>query len=36
MTMLKARPWELAKKLTEELGLDVIMASDGMTVELER
>jgi phosphoribosyl 1,2-cyclic phosphodiesterase len=36
MTMLKARPRELAKKLTEELGLDVIMASDGMTVELER
>jgi len=36
MTMLKARPWDLAKKLTEELGLDVIMASDGMTVELER
>ena len=36
MTMLKGRPWELAKKLTEELGLDVIMASDGMTVELER
>lgn len=36
MTMLKRRPWELAKKLTDELGLEVIMASDGMTVELER
>ncbi len=36
MTMLKAKPWELARRLTEELGLDVIMASDGMTVELER
>lgn len=34
MTMLKARPWELAKKLTDELGLDVIMASDGMTIGL--
>jgi len=34
MTMLRARPWELAKKLTEELGLDVTAASDGMTVEL--
>ena len=35
MTMLKAKPWELARRLTEELGLDVIMASDGMTVELQ-
>lgn len=34
MTMLKAKPWELSKKLKEELHLDVIAASDGMTIEL--
>jgi len=36
MTMLKAKPWELTKKLAEELGLNVIMASDGMTIGLEK
>ncbi len=35
MTMLRAKPWELSRKLTEELGVDVIVASDGMTCELE-
>lgn len=34
MTMLKARPHELALGLSKELGLDVIAASDGMTLEL--
>lgn len=36
MTMLKAKPWELARRLTDELGIDVVAASDGMTVELEK
>jgi len=34
MTMLKAKPWELAKDLTQELGVEVIAASDGMRVEI--
>ena len=34
MTMLKAHPWELAAQLTQELGVEVIAASDGMTVDL--
>jgi len=34
MTMLKAKPWEVARNLAEELGLEVIAASDGMSVEL--
>ena len=32
--MLKAKPWEVAKELTEELGIEIIAASDGMKVEL--
>ena len=35
MTMLKAKPCELAKKLSDELGVEVVAASDGMTIELE-
>ncbi len=30
MTMLRARPWELADRLTEETGVKVIAARDGM------
>jgi hypothetical protein len=36
MGMLKAKPWEIAKNLTEELGADVLAASDGMKVDLTR
>ena len=36
MTMLKAKPWVVAEQLSHELGVDVIAASDGMTLELER
>jgi phosphoribosyl 1,2-cyclic phosphodiesterase len=36
MTMLRAKPWVVAKELSHELGVDVIAASDGMTLELER
>jgi hypothetical protein len=34
MTMIKAKPWQLAKELSDELGMEVVAASDGMTVEL--
>jgi phosphoribosyl 1,2-cyclic phosphodiesterase len=34
MTMLKAKPWELANDLTQELGVEVIAASDGMKIDL--
>jgi phosphoribosyl 1,2-cyclic phosphodiesterase len=35
MTMLKAKPWVVANELSDELGIDVVAASDGMTIELE-
>ncbi|HQP92012.1 MAG TPA: hypothetical protein PLU24_04990 [Candidatus Omnitrophota bacterium] len=31
MTMLKARPHELARQLSWETGIDVVSATDGMT-----
>lgn len=34
MTMLKAKPWEMAQKLADETGIEVKAASDGLTVEL--
>jgi ribonuclease BN (tRNA processing enzyme) len=34
MTMLKAKPRELAAAMSDRLGLEVVAASDGMTVEL--
>lgn len=34
MTMLKAKPWELARQIGEDLGIEVIAASDGMTLEI--
>ena len=34
MTMLRARPWELARTLSEETGVEVIAASDGLCYEL--
>ena len=34
MTMHRARPWELAQKLTEETGVHVLAASDGWRFEL--
>ena len=34
MTMLKARPRELAARLSDELGIEVLAASDGMTLPL--
>jgi phosphoribosyl 1,2-cyclic phosphodiesterase len=35
MTMLRAKPWEVANQLSHELGIEVIAASDGMTIDLE-
>lgn len=35
MTMIRAKPWELAAKLSEETGVKVIAASDGMRFDLE-
>lgn len=34
MTMIRAQPWELAPKLSQELGTQVIAASDGMKIDL--
>jgi phosphoribosyl 1,2-cyclic phosphodiesterase len=34
MTMIRAKPWVVAERLSDELGSEVIAASDGMTLEL--
>jgi len=34
MTMVRAKPWELAEKLAAETGVEVIAASDGLKFEL--
>jgi phosphoribosyl 1,2-cyclic phosphodiesterase len=36
MTMWRAKPWELAKELSEETGIQVIAARDGMKFDLSR
>ncbi len=36
MTLIKAKPWEVAKKLSDETGVEVIAASDGKSVELAK
>lgn len=36
MTMWRAKPWELAKRLTEETGVSVVAARDGMRFNLEQ
>jgi len=33
MTMIRAKPWVVAQKLSEETGIDVTAASDGMVLE---
>lgn len=35
MTMIRAKPWEIAPKLTEELGLKILCARDGMRLDLQ-
>lgn len=34
LTMLRNKPWEIARKMSEELGIKVIAAWDGMKMEL--
>ena len=36
MTMIKAKPWEIAEKLSKKLGVKVIAASDGMEIDLDK
>jgi hypothetical protein len=36
MTMLRAKPHELARKITEEMGIEVIAADDGLTIQADR
>jgi phosphoribosyl 1,2-cyclic phosphodiesterase len=36
MTMWRAKPWELAEKMTEETGVSVIAARDGMRFDLAK
>ncbi len=35
MTMVRAKPWKVAAELSNEIGVEVIAASDGMTLDLE-
>jgi ribonuclease BN (tRNA processing enzyme) len=35
MTMIKAKPWIIAEKLTKKLGVKVIAANDGMEIDLD-
>lgn len=35
MTMVKAKPWEVAQTLEKETGMKVIAASDGLRLNLE-
>jgi phosphoribosyl 1,2-cyclic phosphodiesterase len=35
MRMLQAKPWEVAERLSEETGVKVIAARDGMTLEID-
>jgi len=36
MAMWRARPWDIARKLTEETGVRVLAARDGMKIDLSR
>ncbi len=36
MTMIRAKPWELAADLSQRTGVEVIAARDGMIIELEK
>ena len=35
MTMIKKRPWEIAEKLSEKIGVKVIAATDGLEIDLD-
>jgi phosphoribosyl 1,2-cyclic phosphodiesterase len=36
MTVIKAKPWEIAEELSKKLGVNVIAASDGMEIDLDK
>lgn len=36
MTMIKAKPWEIAEQLSDKLGVKVIAASDGMEIDIDQ
>ncbi|PNX46305.1 MAG: hypothetical protein BV457_07925 [Thermoplasmata archaeon M9B1D] len=36
MTMIKVKPWILAEKLTNKIGVKVIAASDGLEIDLDK
>jgi len=36
MNIIKAKPWEIAEKLSEKLGVNVIAASDGLELDLDK
>jgi len=36
MTMLRGKPWELAAEISEKIGIKLVCASDGLTLEAER
>jgi ribonuclease BN (tRNA processing enzyme) len=36
MTMIRAKPWEIARQLSEKHGVEVIAARDGMTIDLDK
>ena len=36
MTMIKAKPWEIAERFTRDFGVKVVAASDGMSIGLDQ
>jgi phosphoribosyl 1,2-cyclic phosphodiesterase len=36
MGMVKAKPWEIAEKLSKKLGIEVIAARDGMQIDIDQ
>jgi len=36
MTVLRAKPWEIAENLSKKLGVKVIAARDGMEVDIDQ
>ncbi|MDZ7262236.1 MAG: MBL fold metallo-hydrolase [candidate division KSB1 bacterium] len=36
MTMLRAKPWEVAQQLSRETGVEVVAANDGLKLDLEK
>ena len=35
MTIIKAKPWEIAENLSQKTGVKVIAAGDGMEIDLD-